>query len=599
MVVKLLLSGDVAGNLPALSKRAGAVNKSNGPFDVLFCAGGFFAPTGPEEDEATKDYIAGAEAGFPVPLYFIGAFGSRLTVAFLDGTYNKAAFDAPGNSGNTTTCRHYTKADVDVLRAKLGDAGDVDIFLTNDWPEGVQGGIAPGQQPKIPSSHGSTMGVSSPVLAELLLEVRPRYHVTGSHGVFWARMPYQNRDIGAGAHVTRFISLAEVGNERKQKSLHALGLVPAKDMDLAKLHETPEGSTPCPYVTLAQQRTRKADETLDVQDWRYQQNKRQKTGGAEAWGQQDVIPDRRKTVFIRNLPFKATQQDVASFFAACGAITDIRRGLDSQDRLQGHALVQFESVEAAQRAIQMDGQEMMGRAQFIQPSDANQKDREPPPDCWFCLGSPAADQKLIISIGEEMYMAMDKGAISNTHVLLLPIDHVASTLELRPAQYAELDRFLSALREYFKSQGLVLVAFERFLRLTKSGGNHAHVNIIGVPARMGATAQQRFESMASQHGFSFKPVAAGLEGEGCRNGLKDMVGDGEFFSVLLPDGSRLLHPIPRSEKHPISFGREVLAHLLGEPTRADWKKCGLDSNKELEQTNHFRENFQRFDPMQQ
>ena len=68
----------------------------------------------------------------------------------------------------------------------------------------------------------------------------------------------------------------------------------------------------------------------DVQDWRYQQNKRQKTGGAEAWGQANVIPDRRKTVFIRNLPFKATQQDVASFFAACGAITDIRRGLDNQ-----------------------------------------------------------------------------------------------------------------------------------------------------------------------------------------------------------------------------------------------------------------------------
>ena len=51
-----------------------------------------------------------------------------------------------------------------------------------------------------------------------------------------------------------------------------------------------------------------------------------------------------------------------------------------------------------------------------------------------------------------MYIAMDKGAINKTHVLLLPIDHVSSTLELRPAQYAELDRFLSALREYFSSQ---------------------------------------------------------------------------------------------------------------------------------------------------
>ena len=73
--------------------------------------------------------------------------------------------------------------------------------------------------------------------------------------------------------------------------------------------------------------------------------------------------------------------------------------------------------------------------------------------------------------------------------------------------------------------------------------------------------------MASQHNFSFKPVPDGLVGEDCRNGMRDMVGDGEFFSVLLPDGSRLLHPIPHSEKHPISFGREVLAHLVGEPSR--------------------------------
>ena len=73
--------------------------------------------------------------------------------------------------------------------------------------------------------------------------------------------------------------------------------------------------------------------------------------------------------------------------------------------------------------------------------------------------------------------------------------------------------------------------------------------------------------MASQHSFSFNPVAAGLAGEDARSAMRDMVGDGEFFSISLPDGSRLLHSIPRSEKHPISFGREVLAQLVGEPGR--------------------------------
>jgi hypothetical protein len=52
----------------------------------------------------------------------------------------------------------------------------------------------------------------------------------------------------AGAHVTRFIGLAPVGNAAKQKSLHALALVPAADMDAASLGARPEGTTPCPYA---------------------------------------------------------------------------------------------------------------------------------------------------------------------------------------------------------------------------------------------------------------------------------------------------------------------------------------------------------------
>ena len=58
-----------------------------------------------------------------------------------------------------------------------------------------------------------------------------RYHVAGGKGAFYARAPYMNKDLGAGAHATRFIGLAPVGNAAKQKFLHALALVPAVDMD--------------------------------------------------------------------------------------------------------------------------------------------------------------------------------------------------------------------------------------------------------------------------------------------------------------------------------------------------------------------------------
>ena len=47
--------------------------------------------------------------------------------------------------------------------------------------------------------------------------------------------------------MTRFIALASVGNPAKAKSLHALALTPAADMDIAVLTQRPDGTTPCPY----------------------------------------------------------------------------------------------------------------------------------------------------------------------------------------------------------------------------------------------------------------------------------------------------------------------------------------------------------------
>ncbi len=50
------------------------------------------------------------------------------------------------------------------------------------------------------------------------------------------------------------------------------------------------------------------------------------------------------------------------------------------------------------------------------------------------------------------------------------------------------------------------------------------------------------------------------QGEAGREALRQAVGDGEYFLAVLPDGSRLVHPITRGEKHPLNFGREV-CHL--------------------------------------
>ena len=62
------------------------------------------------------------------------------------------------------------------------------------------------------------------------------------------------------------------------------------------------------------------------------------------------------------------------------------------------------------------------------------------------------------------------------------------------------------------------------------------------------------------------------QGEGARAALRQAVGEGEYFMVVLPDGSRLLHSIG-GQRFPIAFGREIAAALAGVPERADWKNC--------------------------
>ena len=77
---RILFSGDVNGQLAALYKRVVSVNKSNGPFDCLFCVGSFFPSSNIKtEGKETaipelEDYVNGIKS-IPLLTYVIGDFG--------------------------------------------------------------------------------------------------------------------------------------------------------------------------------------------------------------------------------------------------------------------------------------------------------------------------------------------------------------------------------------------------------------------------------------------------------------------------------------------------------------------------------------------
>lgn len=111
-------------------------------------------------------------------------------------------------------------------------------------------------------------------------------------------------------------------------------------------------------------------------------------------------------------------------------VVDVRRGVREDGNPHSYAFVQFDSIDQATAACKLNGEAMMGRELFIDAATSGARPQErygkPVDTCWFCLSSPQVDVNLVASVGEECYLALDKGPITPHHVLLVPIEHYPS-----------------------------------------------------------------------------------------------------------------------------------------------------------------------------
>jgi nucleolin len=71
-----------------------------------------------------------------------------------------------------------------------------------------------------------------------------------------------------------------------------------------------------------------------------------------------------KTLFVKNLAWAADQDKVFEFFSDCGTVADVRIAQDENGRSRGFGHVEFETEEAAQKALQKSGQNLEGRDIF-------------------------------------------------------------------------------------------------------------------------------------------------------------------------------------------------------------------------------------------
>ena len=268
MSSKILVSGDVRGELTQLFARVGALHASKGPFDCLLCVGDFFGDSKPEE--VLKPFRNGEQTP-PLRTYFLGPAPPDAPDADSDGNVElctdlicltgasivtlhslRIAF-ASGRGASSLTDA------VAELRARAAEPGfGCDVLLTHEWPRGcfrqlpTDGGVP---ADLLPDRDLATVGEE--LVAELAASLRPRYHFCGGEDAFFARAPYRATSHASAPNrpppstiVARLIALASVNPDKKKKWLHALSLVPCSSMHPEQLAAAPDNTTESPYPYL-------------------------------------------------------------------------------------------------------------------------------------------------------------------------------------------------------------------------------------------------------------------------------------------------------------------------------------------------------------
>lgn len=256
---RVLCVGDVCGHFDQLVKKVDVINKKNGPFDLLFCVGEFF---GPNADD--NEGILNGKVDFPVPTYVLGPcssatssfypeesieFSSSVTYLGKRGILNTASglqiAYLSGVESTSSSSFQFSGEDVQELllpvRTQSGFLG-VDVLLTSVWPAEVW---------KHAHNTPSTEVKGSRLISRLASGLKPRYHFAGM-GVHYERQPYRNHRVllEPAQHTTRFIGLAPIANDKKQKWLYAFNIQPMRKMSRSELIVQPPNSSEFPYMDI-------------------------------------------------------------------------------------------------------------------------------------------------------------------------------------------------------------------------------------------------------------------------------------------------------------------------------------------------------------
>lgn len=206
--------------------------------------------------------------------------------------------------------------------------------------------------------------------------------------------------------------------------------------------------------------------------------------------------------------------------------------------------------------------------------------------CWFCLSSGDVEKHLIISIGDNFYIALAKGPVNNFHALILPVNHVQSSANLSEEHFQELELFKRALKKFYESKNMCTVFFERNYKTS-----HMQVNAVGLDKEVEWNIKETFTDKAEEFSLTFETIPKLISS-------KDLPERSPYFVVELPNNETLI--TRQMNRFPINFGRDFLCAegLLNAEDKIDWRNCQLPKSIEEDLVRAFRVGYKEFDFVQ-
>jgi len=602
---KVLITGDVEGNFDFLLSKIEQLSQKQS-FDFCLCVGKTLSVNfNPNQFNLDNKKI-------PLPIYFVdtsefspilhtlhpngievvpnltflGKSGIKniqgISVAYLSGKI-KDSSNPYQSQAKKFNAGYYDAEDLDNIinnQDTLSSKG-IDILLTSEWPQGFDSNL--------PEKLSYQIKNQSFDVTNLVNTLKPRYHIVGLENFFYKRPAYSN---DGKTFITRLIGIAKVpkdsNTQTKQQYIYALQLKGIEEMTQEELAVKPSDTTANPYTPENLQQSgllasKGKDSTrLEIQ------KRSEKTDMAE----ESAPLTENIALYFQGFDRKTNDSDIYEFLARWGQIQDYQLLFEAETgKHKGCGFVLFKNLKTTETALKESGKYSL-HGKRINFNKANKgvveggKLSQQNAECWFCLDNPNVSKELIVYVGEEFYIALDKGPISRHHVLLIPIDHHPNTLGLPLKARDEMEMLKMRIAERYEEKYNELVIFyEKHLRVTQ---NIAHMVLNVFPFR-----KQDFDEVLKNLDKRIKRYGYNTYVLRPEEKAKDMIYENEYFvylEVINPASLRsketwaarylIIVDQKQLKNFPRDLGREAVCDVLECRNKINWKDAAI-SDKEI------------------